>query len=157
MARGGGIPGAAGAAGGGLGGKALTPAAKASLTTALAGTNNDLVFTAKTAGYWGNAVRVRYVDPGGVSATLGVVVSGNDITVNLGRAASLINTTATALKAAIDGNTSAAALVDVANAGGNDGSGLVTALAYTALAGGSNRVREQGTGYATDTKAGGQV
>lgn len=108
----------------------------ASLTTALTGANNDLVFTAKTAGVGGNSISVTYVDPGGTTATLGVVVSGKDITVNLGRAASAINTTATALKAAIDGDTGASALVSVANAGADTGAGLVTAMSKTNLTGG---------------------
>lgn len=108
----------------------------ASLTTALAGANNDLVFTAKTAGAAGNNVTVTYVDPGGATATLGVVVSGTDITVNLGRAASAINTTGTLLAAAVAASAPANNLVSVANAGGNDGSGLVTALSKTNLAGG---------------------
>jgi hypothetical protein len=109
----------------------------ASLTTALAGANNDLVFTAKTPGTAGNSITVAYVDPGGVTATLGVVVSGLDITVNLGRAASAINTTATALAAAVTGDPTAGALVSVANAGADNGTGLVTAMARTALSGGT--------------------
>jgi len=108
----------------------------ASLTTALAGANNDLVFTAKTAGNGGNNITVTYTDPGGATATLGVVVSGLDINVNLGRAASAINTTGTLLAAAIAANATANGLVTVANAAGNDGTGLVTALAKTNLSGG---------------------
>jgi hypothetical protein len=109
----------------------------ASLTTALAGTNNDLVFTAVKRGAWGNAVSVIYVDPGGTSATLGVVVEGFKITVNLGRTASAIDTTAAALMAAVIANADAAQLVTIANAAANDGTGLVIALAETFLAGGS--------------------
>ena len=110
----------------------------ASLTTALTGTNNDLVFTAKQAGSGGNAITVTYTDPGGATATLGVVVSGRDINVNLGRAASAINTTGTLLAAAIAADPTANMLVSVANAAGNDGTGLVTALSKTNLAGGSD-------------------
>jgi hypothetical protein len=33
---------------------------KASLTTALTGTNNDLIFTAKSGGQWGNSIQVEY-------------------------------------------------------------------------------------------------
>lgn len=114
----------------------LTPP-KAALTTALAGTNDDLVFTALKRGPWGNAISVTYVDPGGVSATLSVVVEGFKITVNLGRASSAINTTASALSTAVTANADASQLVSIANAAGNDGTGLVTALAETFLAGGS--------------------
>lgn len=107
----------------------------ASLTTTLAGANNDLIFTARAAGYGGNTITVRYVDPGGVSAVLGVTVVGSAITVNLGRAASAINSTAAAVAAAIAASVAANALVSVANATANDGTGLVTALVATPLAG----------------------
>ena len=113
----------------------LTPA-KASLTTALAGANNDLVFTAVRGGTWGNSIQVAYIDPGGTSATLGVVVSGFLITVNLGRTASAIDTTGALLKAAVEASLDAQALVTVAHAASNDGTGLVIALAATSLAGG---------------------
>lgn len=109
----------------------------ASLTTALTGTNNDVVFTAKDAGAArGNAISVEYVDPGGATATLGVVVDGSAITVNLGRTASAIDTTGDLLKAAIEAEEAADALVSVADAAGNDGSGLVTAMSETTLEGG---------------------
>lgn len=113
----------------------------ASYTTSLTGNNNDMVFTAVEAGQDGNGIQVQYVDPGGATATLGVVVDVEEriITVNLGRAASAINSTAANVKTAIDANTDAAALVTVANAGGNDGSGLVTALALSELTGGGGQ------------------
>jgi hypothetical protein len=114
-----------------------TAATSASLTTVLAGANNDLVFTAKTPGTAGNSITIAYVDPGGVTATLGVVVAGSAITVNLGRAASAINTTATALKAAIDADPTASTMVSVANSGADNGSGLVTAMSQTPLTGGT--------------------
>ena len=114
----------------------LTPP-KASLTTALAGTNNDLVFTASKRGQWGNAISVTYSDPGGVSATLAVTVEGFKITVSLGRTASAIDTTASALSTAVAANADAAQLVTIANVTGDDGTGLVTALAETFLSGGS--------------------
>ncbi len=109
----------------------------ATLTTALAGSNNDLVFTAKQGGQWGNSLQVEYIDPGGVSATLAVSTLGYLISVSLGRTASAIDTTAFALKAAIDGDASARKLVDIENAAANDGTGLVTALTATALSGGT--------------------
>jgi hypothetical protein len=113
----------------------LTPA-KAALTTALAGANNDLVFTAKKGGTWGNSIQVAYIDPGGTTATLSIVVTGFLITVNLGRTASAIDTTATALSTAIAASADASALVTVANSGADDGTGLVIALTATSLAGG---------------------
>ena len=120
-------------------GDTLVAGTFASLSTNLANaTNNDLVFTAKGVGIVGNGISITYVDPGGATATLGVTVSGLAITVNLGRAASAVNTTGTLLKAAVDGNTAAAALVSVANKTGNDGTGLVAALSQTFLAGGTD-------------------
>src|SRR5262245_34450257 len=111
--------------------------ATASLTTALAGSNNDLTFTARRGGTWGNSISVAYVDPGGTTATLSVTVAGFAITVNLGRASSAINSTAADVTSAIQSSLDASSLVTVANAGSDDGTGLVIALAATSLAGGT--------------------
>lgn len=108
----------------------------ASLTTALAGANNDLVFTAVALGTPGNAITVAYVDPGGTTAALSVVVVGNAITVNLARAASAISTIASDIIAAIIASAPASALVTVANAAANNGTGLVIAMGATNLTGG---------------------
>jgi hypothetical protein len=117
---------------------------QASYSTNLAGaTNNDLKFTAIPVGILGNVVSITYVDPGGTTAALSVTESGSDITVNLGRAGSAVNTTATALKAAIDARTGAGqagTLVTVANVTANDGSGLVAALSKQTLSGGTDAV-----------------
>jgi len=114
----------------------ITPP-KASLTTSLTGTNNDLVFTAIKKGQQGNAINVTYVDPGGTTATLAVTVEGFKITVSLGRASSAINTTAAALATAVLADSNASQLITIANAGSDDGTGLVTALSQTFLSGGS--------------------
>jgi hypothetical protein len=98
-----------------------------------AGANNSLTFTADTPGALGNDISIQYFDPGGATATLGVTVVGKLILVSLGRAASAINTTATALKSAIDANPTAAALVNVANTSPDTGAGLVTAMPRTFL------------------------
>jgi hypothetical protein len=116
-----------------LGGSSIA----ATMTTALAGANNDMTYTADVAGSGGNSITVRYVDPAAISQALGVVVVGNAITVNLATdGAGAITSTAAQVKSAIDGSAPAAALVDVANAGGNSGAGVVTAMAATALSGG---------------------
>lgn len=124
----------------------------ASLTTALAGANNDLVYTAKDP-YWGvggNAISVRYVDPAGNNATLSVSVSGKDITVNLATGgAGAITSTAAQVSAAVAASAAAADLVSVANAAGNDGTGVVTALAKTNLTGGTTVA---GTAWSSGTK-----
>lgn len=124
--------------------------AQAVLSTALTGANNDIDFTAVPYGAKGNNISIAYVDPGGASATLGVVVTGNIddgvlITVNLGRAASAINTTADLLKAALD-TADVSAYVTYADKAANDGSGLVTAMAETPLAGGAGRTLFEVTG-----------
>ena len=124
--------------------------AQAVLSTALAGANNDIDYTAVPYGAKGNNISIRYVDPGGASATLGVVVTGSLdttllITVNLGRAASAINTTGDLLKAALD-TADVSAYVTYADKAANDGSGLVTALAATPLAGGAGRTLFEVTG-----------
>lgn len=109
----------------------------ATLTTALTGANNDMVFTADTAGSGGNAITVAYVDPAAISQSLGVVVAGSAITVNLATdGAGAITSTAAQVKTAIDASGPAAALVNVANAGGDTGAGVVTAMAAAALSGG---------------------
>ncbi len=111
---------------------------RASLTTALAGTNNDLKFTSK----WqaGKVISIVYLDPGAVACP-GYVEAFDDgfiglIIVGLKRTAGAITMTAAEVAAAIRANPVANALVDVQNAGADDGTGAVIALALTPLAGG---------------------
>lgn len=120
----------------------------ASLTTALTGTNNDLVFTAVATGPDGNNIRVRYVAPGTASQALSVVVSGSDVTVNLAtNGSSVVTSTATLVRNAVNASVPAQALLTAANAAGNDGTGVVTALAYTNLSGGTKRRTATGKGW----------
>lgn len=119
----------------------VTPvnAVASSLTTALAGDNNDLVYTAKVKGVAGDSITVAYIDPAGNDQALSVVVTGTDIVINLATGpAGAITTTGDDIKTAISGDADANALVSVADAAANDGSGVVTALAETALTGGVN-------------------
>ena len=114
----------------------LTPA-KATLTTALAGTNNDLVFTARQGGPAGNSIRVTYI-VAGTSILLTVVVAGYDITVNVATdGAGAATSTSSLVKAALEANADATRLISVAHAGADTGAGIVAALAFTALAGGN--------------------
>lgn len=111
---------------------------KASYTTALTGTNNDLKFTAQQPGTEPNAVRVRYVDPAGNNQALAVSVSGNDITVSLATGSGgAITSTAAQVKAAVNLHDGANDLVSAGLATGNDGTGVVTAMAFQTLAGGT--------------------
>ena len=53
------------------------------LTTALAGADNDMVFTAVTKGTSGDDITIAYTDPGTASAALSVGVTGSAIDVSL--------------------------------------------------------------------------
>lgn len=108
----------------------------ASLTTNLAGANNDLVFTAVTKGADGDGITIAYVDPG-QDAELSVVVEGTAIIVNLASSTGSITSTANDIKAQIESG-EAATLVGVALADENTGEGVVTAMAATPLAGGQD-------------------
>lgn len=119
----------------------------AKLTTAMAGTNNDLTFYAKTPGAAGNNIRVRIV-VAGASTALSVSVATNDITINSATSAgSAATSTAAQVRTAVLASVPAMALLgSVENATGNDGTGVVAALAFTNLAGGSDRDWARGSG-----------
>ena len=91
----------------------------ASLTTALAGDNNDVTYTADTEGAAGNSITVEYVDPGAASSLLDVTVAGTAITVSLATdARSAISSTANDVMAAVNADVDAAPLVNAALAPG---------------------------------------
>lgn len=117
----------------------------ASYTTALTGSENNITFIHQPGGTIGNGATggytITYADPGGATATLGISISGNDITVNLGRAASAINTTALDLvnlwgRNAILREKGITAELKA----GEVGSGLLTALSKQNFAGGLDAV-----------------
>lgn len=115
-------------------------AVKATLSTALTGSNNDLDYTAVAYGTGGNSITIAYVDPAGNNQALAVSVATNAISVSLATdGGGAITSTAAQVKAAIEASAAAAALVTVANKSGNDGTGVVTALTATALSGGANQ------------------
>jgi len=98
---------------------------------------NDFQYTAKLGGPDGNSIRVAFVDPGGASATLGVVVSGSDITVNLGRAASALNSTLDEVRDALNADVDALELGSASLLPGVTGTSVVdTAVGLTNLANG---------------------
>jgi hypothetical protein len=114
----------------------LTPP-KATLTTSISGTNNDLVYTAKTGGPAGNSIRIQYV-VSGTSTAFALAVQGFDIVVTSATdGGGAATTTSAALKSAIEASFDASRLVTVAHAASNDGTGVLATLAATALAGGS--------------------
>jgi hypothetical protein len=134
------------------------------LTTTFAVEEDD------TAATWAQKARVALINDRRISAYVDIsgtttaivgtrkVAAANDATFNFAladddsegitEAASSANTTAgvapaitstaAQIKAALDANVTVAALVSIANAGGNDGTGVVTALAATALANGKH-------------------
>lgn len=107
----------------------------AALTTAIGVAQAELVFTAKTRGKAGNDITIEYVDPEEANAAVSVDVVGTVIKVNLmpggGEA---ITTTANDIIATLADNE----LVSVAKKAGNDGTGVVTGMAATALTGGQD-------------------
>lgn len=115
----------------------LTPkkGAAAALTTAIGVAHAELVFTAKERGPDGNDITIEYVDPVEANAAVAVEVTGNAIEVLLvpGEGGA-ITTTANDIIAAFADNI----LVSVAKKADNDGTGVVTAMEATALAGGQD-------------------
>lgn len=110
---------------------------QATLTTAVAGTNNDLTYTARAGDTSGNSITVAYV-VAGANTPLSVGVVGNAITVNVAtNGSSAATSTAAQVRDAVMASTAARALVTVANATGNDGTGVVAAMGATALSGGA--------------------
>jgi hypothetical protein len=113
-------------------------AGPASLVTNLGVTNADLMYIADAPGAAGNSIRIRYVAAGNNTA-LSVSVSTLDITVNLATNGSGVPTsTATAVMNAVNGNASAAALVTASLAPGDTGAGIVPAMGFTFLSGGTS-------------------
>jgi hypothetical protein len=113
----------------------------ATLTTALAGANNDLVFTAKVGGAGGNAITVAYVNPGDNDQALAVTVAELAISVSLATGpAGAITSTANDILAAINADAAAKMLVTASLPPAAVGTGVVIALAATNLAGGDATV-----------------
>lgn len=120
--------------------------ARGQLTTALTGTNNDLVFDAVRAGVGGNATTIAYV-VAGANTPLSVTRSGAAITVNVAtNGSSVATSTAAQVRDAINNSGEAGFLVRASNAPGNDGTGVVTAMAATALTGGADATIGKGSG-----------
>ena len=108
----------------------------ASLTTALAGANSNLRFQARSGGVDGNDITVTYVVSGN-NTPLTVAVSDTDITVNVATDGSgAATSTADDVKNAVNASPAAAGLVTATRKSGDDGSGVVTALASAPLVGG---------------------
>lgn len=118
---------------------ATTAKVQSAYTTVLVGANNDLVFTATTAGTDGDDIDIIYVDPGVALASLSVVVDDEEITVNLATGAGgAITSTAAEVMAAVNEQLDSQKLVTVTNSGADTGAGVVTAMSKQDLASGSD-------------------
>lgn len=111
----------------------FTAPTAAAYTTVLTGTHNDMVFTAVTAGTGGNSLSIAYLDPGKELATEAVTVVGGTAVIVTLRSVSAVLSTAAQVKTAVDGNTAAHALMTCANSGGDNGTGVVTAMSAQLL------------------------
>ena len=124
---------------------------RATLTTDLAGDDNDLVYTAKQGGDAGEWVSIEYLT--GSGKTLGTTVSGDDITVQLGTdGGGTVTSTAAQVRANVLACEDAMRLLDsVEFAAANDGTGLPTVMGHTHLSGGL------ASDYITSLVAGGDL
>jgi hypothetical protein len=129
----------------------IYPKTKAALTTSLTGTNNDLIIRAQRGGVAGNSITIELVDPTTNNTPLSVAVVSNAITVTLATdGASIITSTAAQVRDALNQSFASYALVYAVLSSGNDGTGLVTALASTPLVGGSDTEVETFLGALSD-------
>lgn len=102
-------------------GAPIAPAA----ATGTAFETNTLTYTAKTKGAAGNSIVVKLIEPKEDATAETVSVNGSTINVTLASADGAITSDLDAVKAAIEGNTAAKALITVAV--GGTGTALVTA------------------------------
>ncbi|MBI4621049.1 MAG: hypothetical protein HY739_12960 [Desulfobacterales bacterium] len=116
--------------------KAPAVGVQALLITGVEENNNAMLWTAKAYGVIDHDIRVQLKDPGGNDKALSIDVVGKDIIVNLATGvAGAITSTAAEIIAAI-ATSAAASLVTAEDSGESNGTGIVTAEALTALAGG---------------------
>ncbi|RJX18511.1 MAG: hypothetical protein C4570_06430 [Ammonifex sp.] len=116
-----------------------TAGVAATVTLNPAGDNNDVKVTAKAAGTAGNSIKVQLKAPGAASQPLFVRVESDVIVVYLATdAGSAITSTAAQVIAAINATLWVKDQVLAANGAGSDGTGVVAAVAATALAEGTD-------------------
>lgn len=108
---------------------------RATLTTSLAGSNNDITLIAKTPGTDGNSITFRIVVSGNNTA-LSTSVSGSAITVNSATNGSgTATSTANEVIDALNANASVQSLVWAQRPDTDDGTGAVVAVSATNLSG----------------------
>jgi hypothetical protein len=109
---------------------------KATFTTAFGVLNADLTFTSRLPGVSGNEIEIAYIDTGGADVDFDISVTETAIVVTLEKAGGTIVTTAEDIKNGIEDSLAADELITVEYDTGNDGTGVVSVLASTNLAGG---------------------
>ena len=119
----------------------VTPACDAGdtaeLATSMMGSHNDIRIVANVAGSLANSYSIELLAGSGTTQALSVATTDYlKFTVTLARAADAISTTASQLIAALNAYAPFAALMTAAVKSGDNGSGVVTALAETDLTGG---------------------
>jgi len=111
-------------------------ATTAEVTTGNAPSGTGIVYTANEAGTPGNNIRIRYVNPGTVSAVLEATLSGSDIVVNLATDTDSRTTSkASDVLAAV--NEIPDSPVSAALQEGSNGTGIVRERDFVALSGGA--------------------
>jgi hypothetical protein len=96
-------------------------------TTGVEGNNNGLTWTAQEVGVQGDNIVIVLEDPDDINQVLAITVTGTTIVASLATdGAGAITTTATQLKAAIEADAGASALVAVDHTGGSTGAAAVT-------------------------------
>lgn len=112
---------------------------QAALVTAFADPDANIRFRSRLPGSAGNAIRVRYVDPGAPDQALSLDVTGTDITVNLATAATgQITTSGSDIILAIREDRDASDLVEMSRKNVGRGTSVVQAMDWTFLSGGAN-------------------
>lgn len=111
------------------------------ITTSLAGANNDMVFTARYPGPASKRVKVAYLDPGTETAAESIAFSFDAdtgiLTVNITlRSVSSVLSTAAEVKTAWEANVWCADLATLAASGGDSLATSVTAMTATAFSAG---------------------
>lgn len=121
-----------------------TVGTKSSLSTDLAGDNNDIVWTAVDYGEAGDEITIEYVVPedDDQAHAASVSVDGTAITVSLqvDTDGSTILSTADDIKTLVNADLEAGALVQGTDKAANDGSGVLIVMDATPLAGGVDPV-----------------
>ena len=112
---------------------------RATLTTSLDGDNNDVVFTASERGTGGNSLRVAYA-VSGTSTAFRVDYDRSTSTLTVTSATDAEGRATSTAADVVDGVNGGSFPVTASLASDNDGTGVIAALAATALRGGSEFV-----------------